>query len=418
MSVIGLRGATVFDATGRDPVRRDLWIRDGRFVHLDSATGAELASEVLDLEGHTVMPGFIDAHAHVGLLSLYNQARWTDAEQAGYIFRNLHEALDQGFTTLRDLGGVDGGVVKAMDAGLIEGPRLLPSGQILSQIGGHGDLRPPSSGEPHNPDLGCGGLARSNYLCTGADQVRAAVRDQFRRGATQIKMFVTGGVLSDGDPLEMPQFTVDEIRAAHEEAESRGSYVTVHAHTSAGLLHALEAGIRSIEHGSLIDDVTAEAILRSGAFVVPTLAVGEVLSADPAAWGVPDHLLAEYEQLKNRQRHWMRVLYKLGVPLGSGADLIGTEQRTRARQIYLMAQDIGLGPALESATRVNAELLRIDHLVGTLEPGKLADLVVYKGDAAHDPEIIGTHRPSHVLKAGRVIRREHSAASPAPHVIQ
>ncbi|TDC11015.1 amidohydrolase family protein [Nonomuraea longispora] len=399
MSVIGLRGATVFDSTGRDPHRADLRLHDDVID-----TGSGPADEVLDLDGHTVLPGFIDAHAHVGLLSLYGQASWSAAEQAGYVFRNLRESLDQGFTTLRDLGGIDGGVLKAIKAGLINGPRVHPSGQILSQIGGHGDMRPKFSDEPDNPGLG-GGLVRNHALCTGPDQVRAAVRNQFRRGATQIKMFVTGGVLSEGDPLESPQFTVEEIRAAQDEAQSHGSYVTVHAHTDTGLLRALEAGVRSFEHASMIDEETASALQRSGSTVVPTLAVDEILASDPAAWGVPDHLLDDLDHLHTEQRRSLTMLHDLGVSLGSGADLIGTEQRTRARQIYLMAKEIGLANAIESATRVNAELLRISDRVGTIEPGKLADLVIYEGDAAEDPEIIGTRPPKYVIQSGRIIRR-------------
>ncbi len=405
MSLIGLRGATIFESIGRRPRRADIWLRDNYIDEIRGEAVNDAADEVLELDGHTVLPGFIDAHAHVGLLSLYNQAAWTAAEQAGYLFRNLRESLDQGFTTLRDLGGIDGGVVKAIRAGLVEGPRIHPSGQILSQIGGHGDMRPKSSDEPENPSFGCGGMIHNHALCTGPEQVRSAVRNQFRRGAMQIKMFVTGGVLSEGDPLEIPQFTVDEIRAAQEEAVSHGSYVTVHAHTRTGLMRALEAGVRSFEHASMIDEEVAAALHRSGATVVPTLAVGEILSSDPAAWGVPGHLLEDLENLRIQQRHSMAMLFELGVPLGSGADLIGTEQRTRARQIYLMAKEIGLANAIESATRVNAMLLRIADKVGTIEAGKVADLVVYEGDATADPEIIGTQDPKYVVQGGRVIRR-------------
>ncbi|KAB8188389.1 amidohydrolase family protein [Nonomuraea phyllanthi] len=404
MTVIGLRGATIFDATGREPRRADVWLRDGTIGEIGGGVPAG-DGDALDLDGHTVLPGFIDAHAHVGLLSLYGQAAWSDAEQAAYVFRNLRESLDQGFTTLRDLGGIDGGVVKAIRAGLVEGPRVLPSGQILSQIGGHGDMRPRASDEPENPSFGCGGLVRNHALCTGTDQVRAAVRTQFRRGATQIKMFVTGGVLSEGDPLDVPQFTVEEIRAAHEEAAGHGSYVTVHAHSDAGLLRALEAGVRSFEHASMISEEAAQALKRAGAFAVPTLAVDEVLASDPASWGVPAHLLDDLDDLRDSQRRSVRMLFGLGVPLGSGADLIGVEQRSRARQIYLMAKEIGLANAIESATRVNAELMGLAGRVGTIETGKIADLVVYEGDAAVDPEIIGTRPPAYVIQGGRIVRR-------------
>ena len=194
----------------------------------------------IDARDGAVFPGFIDAHAHVGLLSLERQLRIPPASQAAMIFHNLSSSLDQGFTTLRDLGGVDGGLVEAIEAGLVEGPRLLPSAAIMSQTGGHGDVRPRFASVSENEPTGSS-MVHPFAICDGVEEVTRTARQQFRAGATQLKVHATGGQLSEGDPLECPQFSRAELEAFVAVAEDRDSYVTAHCHTVRGIRRAVES---------------------------------------------------------------------------------------------------------------------------------------------------------------------------------
>ncbi|MEV6345554.1 amidohydrolase family protein [Actinoplanes sp. NPDC051851] len=399
-----LTGADVFDATGTASRRADVHVVGERIAAVEpvdpASRGVDRRAPTIDVTGGTLLPGFIDAHAHVGILRLHDQGRMAPAVQAGAVFANLRSALDQGFTTLRDLGGVDGGLVEAIERGLVAGPRLLPSGQILSQTGGHGDHRGRWSPDAENPPTGCG-ISLPMRLVDGPDAARRAAREQFHRGATQLKVFATGGVLSDGDPLDAPQFSLAELRAVVEVAEDRGSYVTAHAHTSRGLLRALDAGVRCIEHASDIDEAVAARIAECGASVVATLTVHEVMRAEPG-WDAASARLHETTLAS------LAMLDRAGVRLGCGADLIGERQDRRAWEPFLHAELFGAAQALQTATRVNAEILGIDDLVGTVEPGKLADLVVLDGDPLRYPASLRDIPPRLVVQSGRVVRRSSS----------
>lgn len=402
MTTTVFTGGRIF-VGGDDPVlTRDIVV-DGEVIAAVEEPGVARGDLVVDATGMVVTPGLIDAHAHVGLLSFHDQARWSPASQAGFVFANLRRSLDEGFTTLRDLGGVDGGLVQASGLGLIESPRLCPSGQIISQIGGHGDVRDSYTDVDRNPDLGCGGLVRNHALCTGVDEVRAASRQQFRRGATQLKIFVTGGVLSHGDRLEDPQFSQAEIAAAVEVAADRGSYVTAHAHTVAGIHRALAAGVRHFEHGSLLDDRTIGLLAEAEAFVVPTLAFGDKVRAAPEKYGVPAALVKEKSAVFDAAADSVQRLAAAGVRLGSGADYIGIDQSGRGLEIALKARILGVAAAVESATRVNADMAGLSG-VGRIQPGYTADLAVFPERVWSDPDLFESVLPVAVMHEGILVR--------------
>ena len=405
-----IRGGRVFLGVEHPSERLSIWVRDGEIAEIcppDDAREQRAAADgtlVIDAEGGAVLPGLIDAHAHVGLLSLDRQLRIPPASQAAMIFRNLSSALDQGFTTLRDLGGVDGGLTEAIESGLVEGPRLLPSGAIMSQTAGHGDVRPRFSSASENEETGSG-LVRPFALCDGVEQVTRTAREQFRAGATQLKVHATGGQLSEGDPLDSPQFSLAELQAFVEVAEDRDSYVTAHCHTVRGIRRAVEAGVRCIEHGTVMDRETAELLREQGVYVVPTLTISEVLRRFPDEWGMTEQMLAEAEWLDAAELESVRLLAEVGVEMGSGSDLIGPAQDTRAWEIGLKARLLGAAAAIDSATRVNARIMGIDDRVGTIEQGKVADLVVYRGcDPVADPELFMSRRPDCVLLSGEAVR--------------
>lgn len=401
---IWLIGGSVFDGTGRERFRADVKVAAGVITEIVPG-GVDLTTSVrtIDISGSTVIPGLIDAHSHVGLLKLVDQSTLAPAVQAAHIFRNLSLSLDQGFTTLRDLGGVDGGLVEAVEQGLVEGPTILPSGEMISQTAGHGDSRSRFGHETCNPQWGSG-LAVAMRIADGVADVQRAARDQFRRGATQLKIFATGGQLSEGDPIDSPQYSESELSAAVEVAEDRNTYVTVHAHTVRGIQRALRAGVRCFEHATLLDAETVAMMRDCGAVAVPTLTVLTVLRDDPERWGIPEEWLKNSQWLEDAAATSIEMMDAAGIPMGSGADLVGLEQNMRGWEITLKAEILGSSKAVQSATRVNAEILRIDHLVGTVQVGKHADIVVYEGDPIADPTLFASHNPSLVMKRGKVVR--------------
>ncbi|MCH8850252.1 MAG: amidohydrolase family protein, partial [Chloroflexi bacterium] len=272
-----LTNATLIDGTGRDPQPAMAVVIEGeritRVLPNDALTPARDA-DVIDCSGLCLLPGLIDAHVHLGIVGTdMGGAHPPDAVLALRIARVIEETLDAGFTTVRDAGGIDGGWAHAVASGLLRGPRILPSGAMLSQTGGHGDWRPRFSDDTPARS----GLFAQPEICDGADAVRRAARQQLRRGATQLKVMASGGAMSPTDELDQPQFTVDELSAAVYEAQAAGTYVLAHAYGPRAIANALEAGVTSIEHGNFLDEATAAAMKERGAALVPTLVTYEMI---------------------------------------------------------------------------------------------------------------------------------------------
>ncbi len=269
-----LRGGTLIDGSGGEPVSDAVVvIEEDQISRVGQRAQFPAPSEVLECDGLTLLPGLIDAHSHLGITTVESVERVPPAVAAARIFGNCELALDAGFTTVRDVAGIDGGVAQAVEAGLVRGPRILPSGPLLSQTGGHGDHGPSFLDAHHYAYQGVPGLLQTNVTCDGPDQVRLAARRAFRHGATQIKVCVSGGAVSFTDRLEDAQFSVPELRAAVEEAEARGTYVTAHAHNVRGIANGIEAGVTCFEHGTFLDEATAQRMAATGADLVPTFAV-------------------------------------------------------------------------------------------------------------------------------------------------
>jgi len=385
-----LRGATLIDGTGADPVAgATVVIEDDRIEDIGGADGGSGAGEVIELEGATLLPGLIDAHTHLGIafeLQHHGQAgHLPAAEVAARVFAVCEATLMAGFTTCRDLGGLDGGVVHAIATGLVEGPRILPSGPAIAQDGGHATFMAPFT------DCWCPlaipGLVEGVTVANGPDEVRLAARKAFRRGATQIKVMVSGGVISLTDELEHTQLTVDELRAAVLEAEARSTYVTAHAHNSRGIQNGLAAGVTCFEHGSFLDEETAAALASAGAALVPTLTVARVMATEYERWGLPPAIAVRMEGVGERMAEAVKLAKAAGVTLGSGSDLLGPHQQHRGLELVLRAEIEGPMEAIVSATATNARILRIDDRVGTVEVGKLADLIAVRGDPLAEPTL-------------------------------
>lgn len=403
---IWLQDATLVDGTGADPVRTGLLVQDGRVASIGGERPAGI--DVLDAQGLVVTPGLIDAHVHVGLSSNLNALvsyGLSPAEVAADMFANLSTTLDGGFTTVRDAGGIDGGVKGVVKSGKVRGPRVLTSGPVQCQRGGHGHFAP--TWEP--TELFCGhgvpGLMQLALLSDGPETMRANVREAFRRGADFIKMCATGGVISTHDKPGDTQLTIEEMAAGVEEARARGTYVTIHALNNAGIRNGIEAGVECIEHGAEIDEETAALMASRNVAFVPTLSVIEQLTRDPAGAGLDTAYADRAETVWRGMRDAVLIAAEAGLLMGSGSDLVGPHQLTRGRELLLRSELQDPMSALVSATRDNARVLRIADEVGTLEVGKKADLVLWARDPLADPTAFEDRAAVQVVvQAGRIVR--------------
>lgn len=341
----------------------------------------------IDIDGRTLMPGLIDAHFHAyasdtDFVKLEKLPPTYLAQRARHL---MEDALRRGFTTVRDVGGGDYGLWRALEEGWITGPRLFYCGRAFSQSGGHGDIRAPhEEGSP----CGCEGRGILAERVDGPDEIRKAAREALRHGAHHLKIFVSGGIASPSDPIWMLQFSEEEILAIVDEARRRRVYVAAHAYTAETILRAVKLGVRTIEHGNLIDTEAAEAVAKAGAYVVPTLATYEAFRRSGAEDGVPDHLLAKLEQVAGQGIEAIRLCRKAGVKLGFGTDLLGQFHRHQRDEFRLRSQVESPFEILNSATAINAEILGLSGQLGTIAPEAHADFLIVEGDPLTDISLL------------------------------
>lgn len=405
-------GAVLVDGTGADPRKATTLVVDqGAIASITKQSPAVRSDDQgFDLGGCTLLPGLIDAHAHVGLV--FNMAADSGAMSASEIaaktFRNCELALDAGFTTLRDMGGVDGGLARAIESGDVRGPRIFPSGPAIAQTGGHGHLTGPFCDLNH--PLAIPGLVQLLELCDSPDEVRRAARKIFRRGATQLKLFISGGVVSHTDRLEDTQLTIEELRAAVVEAKARRTYVAGHAHNCEAMRNGLAAGIECFEHATMLDEATAAAIKAANAAVDPTMTVCNLMVNEWKAWGLDESVVPRMTGVEAKMMDAVRIARDAGLLIGSGSDLLGPGQNRRGLELVLKAKILGPMEALCSATLNNAKIMRLDDKLGTLEQGKAADVIAVRGDPLANPEIFDDpSRVVLVIKGGRVVKNLLSA---------
>jgi imidazolonepropionase-like amidohydrolase len=396
VSRIVVRGGRIFDGTGADPADGDVAIEDGRIV--DVGTGLD-GDEAVDVAGRTLLPGLFDCHVHV-TLSHIDTARLV-LRPFSYQFyeaaRNLEATLGVGITTVRDAGGADLGIKQAVADGLIPGPRMQLSITMLSQTGGHADDWYPSG---IDIPLFIEHPGRPTALVDSPDEVRRKVRELLRAGADVIKVATTGGVLSPRDDPRHAHLRPDELEVIVAEATAAGVFVMAHAQGADGIKNAIRAGIRSIEHGIYLDDEAIELMKERGTWFVPTLVAPRgVLDAVDAGVQLPPAMVDKARMVVDVHRAAFRHAVEAGVRIAMGTDSGVTPHGRNLRELGLMVEG-GMTPAaaLEATTRSAAQLLGVDDDLGTIEPGKLADLVVLSGD----PYDVGTlaERVEQVWKAG------------------
>ncbi|MFI7673669.1 amidohydrolase family protein [Actinophytocola sp. NPDC049390] len=380
---LAIINAAVFDGESAELVDGPVHVEDGRIVAVGDRGGADkIADEVVDARGRTVLPGLIDAHCHAYGVSLDMLA--IESSPLSYLAltgaRRLKAALDRGFTTVRDVAGGDPGLARAIAEGTVAAPRYFYTGAALSQTGGHGD--------PRGVDTDvCGCHAFTSEVVDGVDAVRAAARDRFRRGAHAIKMMTSGGVMSLADPIRVPQYSAEEIRAVTDEAARRGSYVAAHAYSPESIRHSVENGVRSIEHGNLMDAETAALMAERGAYLVPTLATYDAMSRRGPEFGLAAVGLEKNREVLEAGAKAIELARAAGVRVGFGTDLMGGLEDEQLNGLRLQVEVDGVLDALRSATSVNADLLNRPDL-GRVRVGAAADLLIVDGDPFSDPSVL------------------------------
>ena len=405
------RNTRLFDGVAdRLHPRSDVLVADAVIQQVSETELPADGADVVDCGGRTLMPGLIDAHVHVYASSL-NVQRIVSAPMsytAHFAARFLNHILACGFTTVRDAGGADYGIAAALREGLLEGPRLFYGGRVMSQTGGHGDFR----AAEHDPYLHCCGCHVAHVdgftaVVNGVDQVRAAVREELRRGAAHIKIMASGGVASPNDPLDRCQFADDEISAAVEEAVRWGVYALAHCHPAEAIMRAVKLGVRSIEHATLIDDAGARLMAERQAFAVPTMATLFALLKDGPALGLPPRSVDKLQALGSRALEGLQIMKGAGVQMGFGTDLLGPHYLHQGTEFELRARVLPPIDILRSVTSVNARLLNQEGVLGCIRPGAAADIIVVESDPLADVSVLAQPHGAGIaaiMKAGQMVK--------------
>ncbi|UNK79581.1 amidohydrolase family protein [Sphingopyxis granuli] len=384
-----LRNVRIFDgSTPQLSPSRSILLDGGTIQAILPTDAVDAVDTIIDLDGRTLIPGLIDAHFHA-YASDFDFVKLEKLPPTYLAQRGRHlmeDALKRGFTTVRDVGGGDYGLWRALEEGWIIGPRLFYCGRAFSQSGGHGDIR-----APHEDDAlcGCAGKGILAERVDGADAIRKAAREALRKGAHHLKIFVSGGIASPSDPIWMLQFSEEEIAAVVDEARRRRVYVAAHAYTPETIVRAVRLGVRTIEHGNLIDRETAAAMADAGAFLVPTLVTYDAFRRSGVQEGAPQHLLDKLDDVSTQGVVAIRHCRAAGVKIGFGTDLLGPLHRHQ-RDEFRLRHEGGENAfeILHSATAVNAEILGMEGLLGAIAPGAYADFLVIDGDPLSDLSLL------------------------------
>ena len=389
MTLTLIHNGTLIDGNGGKPVADGALLIDGsRIIAAGPLDALDVPADAtrIDAGGGTILPGLIDTHVHIALefTSLIEIASMPFSLRFYKAIQYMQRTIKAGITTVRDAGGADLGMKQAVEQGIVTGPRLMISTAPLGITGGHGDGWTPSGTQielfPVYPGM-------PNGMCDGVDAVRQRTREVLRAGAEVIKIMATGGVLSRNDHPEFIGFSEEELAVIVAEGRARkGVKVMAHAQGAEGIKMAVRAGIHSIEHGIYLDEEAIELMLEHGTYLVPTLlAPLAVVEAAQTSSNIPDYALRKALETTDAHKESISRAYKAGVRIAMGTDAGVMPHGTNLRELGLMA-DVGMSPmeVLVATTRVAAECLGWDDRIGTLETGKLADVVITRTDPLAD----------------------------------
>ena len=409
IAAVVFRDARILDVdAGSYRTAGSVVIRDGRIAAIGDATlPAPPDARTVDLRGTTLMPGLIDGHVHVtaATASFAQLETWSPtyvAARAGELMRAM---LLRGFTTVRDTGGADFGLADAVEEGYLVGPRLIFGGKAISQTGGHGDMRGRGESRDGARSFCCPGLGT---IADGVADVRRAARNELRRGAHHLKLMLSGGIASPSDRIDSTQYSLDEIRAVVEEAEAANRYVAGHAYTARAVNRGLNCGVRSIEHGNLIDETSVELFVKTDAFLVPTLVTYDALAKEGVQSGLTPAMHAKVAAVLEAGLSALDRAQRGGVRIVFGTDLIGAMQTHQSEEFALRAAVQRPIDVLRAATTTAAELLRMEGEIGVIAEGARADLLVVDGDPLADVKLLAdpARRIKAIIKDGRFYKDE------------
>jgi imidazolonepropionase-like amidohydrolase len=385
-------------------------VRDGYEVLVEGDKFKEVSdkpiksgsAQVIDCGGRVMMPGLIDCHVHCMHSEVYIR-RLEDIPLTLNTARaavRVREMLDRGFTTVRDTGGSDWGLKAAIDEGVFPGPRLFIAGRSLGPTGGHNDNR--ARTQPPPSCFCCNAMVYLRQVVDGEDEMRRAVREQMRLGADHIKIMVSGGVASPFDPLDSLQFSIGEIEAAVEEAHAFGRYVCAHAYSAEAIQRAVGSGVRTIEHGNLIDDDSAKLMASKGAYVVANIVAYVAIKERAAQFGMLPEMLEKNEAVLEGGYRSLEICKRNGVKVAYGSDLLGALANDQSREFSIRTTVVPAIDVIRSATLIGAEVVRRPGKLGVIEPGAWADLIVVDGDPLKNIQLLegqGRHL-SAIMKGG------------------
>ncbi len=410
MSIKVLKNCLIFDGVSEELVEGGSIVIEGDKIREVTSGDARIdGASVVDMGGRFVMPGLLDLHFHVYGISLNMNLldNMTLPQKVAHAARLLKGTLHRGFTTVRDPGGGEIGLALAINDGLFEGPRLYYGGKALSQTGGHGDMRPADQAE--HGLCGCTASFTIAEVVDGVENIRVFCRNELRKGADHIKIFISGGVASPTDPIWMPQYTDEEIGAAVYETSTRRKYVIAHCHTDDGARRCLRTGIRSIDHCTIITEETAKLIAEADGktYAVPTIAIQEQIFRHGERLGMYGESLEKIKIAHAAAYRTMEYLKRAGARVGMGTDLFGEEFHPQQNHEFSYRSQI-FSPLdqLRSATSVNAEIMQKTGVVGTLAAGAYADLIAIDRNPLTDIHVMANPDENFavIMKGGEFVR--------------
>ena len=407
------KNARIFDGTSAECAQgMNLLVADGMIREMGTKDITAPDAQVIDVGGRTLMPGLIDGHIHAFAsdVAVQRVEGMGETYRTAHAVRMLQHALSCGFTTVRDIGGGNYSLYRAMSDGLFQGPRFFYSGKIMSMTGGHGDFRQVEDRPRYESVCAC---APTVFNCLavvadGVDEVIKAAREELRQGAHCIKLMGSGGVASPTDPIWMNQYREDEIRAIVNECTERRTYAAAHCHGAPATRRCVEFGVRCIEHGTLIDAETAAFVAAKGAYIVPTMVIVKALVEMGAKLGFPPQSQEKAEFAWKQAVSGMDLMRTAGVKVCFGTDLLGALYTRECEEFTIRSEVFTPLEILRQATSVTAEMMMMAGQIGCVAPGAHADLIVVDGDPLKDISLLAADGKNlrTIVRAGALIKNE------------